>query len=208
MTLSREHFPLETLADFSRERVSGEARAAIERHLAEGCPRCTEVVKLWNTVVELAQREPAFEPPEDAVRCAKALYGAMPSLKSPPFRLRLAHLAGFGMPALEGVRGAGPAANHFLFREGTLLLDMYIHTQDPSGVVSMVGQLLDSTHPDRRFENQPVAVFRKRDALAHTTTNEFGEFHLEFQPGEDLLLTIELDDQSYVVSPLPPPRQK
>jgi hypothetical protein len=206
MTKNRNHFSLEEWADFGRGRTPSDARAIMAQHLGDGCPPCAAVLELWSDVLQMAGREHTFEPPANAVRCAKALFGAFQPLKARHMSFRLAHLAGFGQPAMEGVRGAGPAASHFLFREGTLLLDMHLQPRAASDLVSMVGQVMDSTRPDRPFENQPVALVRDRDALASTRTNEFGEFHLEFKPDEDLLLTIELEDKWFLVSRLPSPQ--
>jgi hypothetical protein len=203
MTNSRKHFSLEEWADFGRERASEEARAEMEQHLVQGCARCAQVLELWKTVQDMARREQTFEPPANAVRCAKAMFSAMPLARAANLTLRIARLAGFRQPVLEGVRGAAPAASHFLFQEGAMLLDLYLQPQAGSDVVSVVGQLLDSARPERRFENQPVAVIHDQRALARTTTNEFGEFRLEFEQDENLLLAIELEDEWYLVSPLP-----
>ena len=205
MTKTTNHFSLEEWADFGRGRTAAEARARMEQHLEQGCAACARVLKLWNGVLEVAAREDAFEPPRDMVRCAKALFAAFPPATSPSLSVRVARLAGFRQPALEGVRGSEPGASHYLFKEGVLLLDMHLQPRVPSETVSMVGQVLDSTQVDRRFENRSVALMREKDAVARATTNEFGEFYLEFKPGEDLLLVIELEDKSYLVSHLPQP---
>lgn len=204
MSKNDKHFTVEEWADFGRGRCSREARSEMERHLAEGCKRCGALLELWTTVLDLAQREDAFAPPSNTVRCAKSLYGALP-LREGKWRLSWARLAAFDQPAMAGVRGAAPAANHFLFQEGSLLLDLYMQPQAASGRVAVVGQLLDSSRPDRQFENQTVILLQDLHPQARTTTDEFGEFRLEFTPGDDLILTIELEDQS-LVSHLPCPR--
>lgn len=203
--IARNHFTVEEWADFSRGKAAPGARAEMEHHLTQGCSKCSQIVQLWRSVLETAARESAFEPPAAAVRCAKALYAALPPLQASKMSLRIARLAGFGQPALEGVRaaGAGAAPSHFLFQEGTLLLDMYLQPQPTSARISVVGQVMDSTRPDQPFENQPVVLVRGGDALARTSTNEFGEFRLEFEPDDDLLLMIELENRLYLVSPLP-----
>ncbi len=202
----RKHFSLEEWADFSRGRTAGETRIGMLKHLEGGCDKCAHILQLWNTVLGMASREESFLPPANSIRCAKALYAAMPPWRASKFSLRMAHLAGFNRLALQGVRSAAPAPVHFLFKEGALQLDMYLQPQTSSGLVSMVGQVLDSTQPDKRFENQPVAVMLRNDTLARTNTNEFGEFRLEFRPDQDLLLTIELENGSCLISPLPPPQ--
>ena len=201
--MNSKHFSLEEWADFGRGRTTESVGAEMERHLSEGCARCARVLGLWKGVLDLARQEEAFEPPANAVRCAKALYAAFPPAKESKRRFTMAHLAGFPPTAMEGVRAAAPSPNHFLFKAGDLLLDIHLQPQSASETISIVGQVLDCTHPDKRFENQPVALVRRKDALARTTTNEFGEFRLEFKPDEDLLLMIELDQESYLVSRLP-----
>jgi hypothetical protein len=205
MTKVSDHFSLEEWADFSRGRMAPEQSRRMEQHLEQGCESCSQALKLWKGVLQAASQEDAFEPPDHVLRCAKALYGAFPLAIKSSLKLRVARLAGFNQPALAGVRasGAGPAGSHFLFREGSLLLDMRVQSKPASDAVSVIGQVLDSSKLDVRFGNRAVSLVRESDALARTTTNEFGEFQLEFKPAEDLLVIIELEDKSYLVSHLP-----
>jgi len=205
MTNTSNHFSLEEWADFGRGRAPADTRFAMEKHLQAGCASCEQVMELWKGVLEVAAKEHSFEPPESTVRCAKALFSAFPPLPAATLGLRVARLASFARPALAGVRGSEPGASHLLFKEGSLLLDMHLQPRVASQTVSMVGQVLDSTRTDKRFDFRPVALLRKKDALVRTATNEFGEFSLEFKPGEDLILVIELENRSYLVSHLPSP---
>lgn len=199
------HFSLEDWADYSRGRTSSEDRARMDRHIDEGCQSCAQTLDLWKGVLQAAGQERAFEPPENTLRCARALFSAFPPATISSLKLRLARMAGFSQPALAGVRaaGAGAPGSHFLFREGSLLLDMRMQPKPASDAVSVMGQVVDSSRLNMRFDNRAVSVVRESDALARTTTNEFGEFQLEFKPTEDLLLIIELEDKSYLVSHLP-----
>ena len=43
----------------------------------------------------------------------------------------------------------------------------------------------------------------EQEELARATTNEFGEFQLEFSPADGLLLTVSLKGESLMVSALP-----
>ncbi|HKE27306.1 MAG TPA: hypothetical protein VKB88_33355 [Bryobacteraceae bacterium] len=209
MTKVSDHFSLEEWADYGRGRMAQEQSGRMERHLAQGCESCSQALKLWKGVLQAASREDAFEPPKHILRCARSLYGAFPLAIKSSLRLRVAQLAGFNQPAPVGVRasGAGPVGSHFLFREGSLLLDMRMQPKPASDAVSVIGQVLDSSKQDARFGNRAVSLVRESDALARTTTNEFGEFQLEFTPAEDLLVIIELEDESYLVSHLPAPKR-
>jgi len=180
----------------------------MERHLDEGCHSCVQALDLWKGVLQAAAREDAFEPPENTLRCARALYSAFPPAVRSSLKLRLTRLAGFGQPALAGVRAASAGTGaHFLYREGSLLLDMRMQPKPASDSIAVMGQVVDSSQLNVRFDNRAVSVVRESDALARTTTNEFGEFQLEFQPAEDLLLIIELENKSYLVSHLPAPKK-
>ena len=44
---------------------------------------------------------------------------------------------------------------------------------------------------------------RQDTELARGVTNQFGEFHLEFTPAEDVTLVIDLEGESLQVKPLP-----
>jgi hypothetical protein len=206
MTTDSDHFNLEEWADFGRGRTQSEDRARMERHLDQGCSDCARTLELWRGVLDAASREDAFEPPNHILRSAKALYSAFPPERLRGLSLRICRLARFGQQALEGVRTApGPTATHLLFREGSLLLDMRVRPNPASDSVSVLGQVVDSAQMDARLHNRAVSVVRASKALARTTTNELGEFELEFEPGEDRLLIIELPNQSYLIARLPAP---
>jgi anti-sigma factor RsiW len=207
MTNTSNHFSLEEWADYGRGRSSAEDRARMEQHLQKGCPACSRTLALWTGVLETASREDTFEPPKDVLRCAKALYSAFPAARSQGLSLRIAQLAGFGQPAMEGVRAAGAPGTHFLFRHNDLMLDMRIESKPASNAVSVRGQVVDASQLNVRLDNRAVSVLRQADALARTTTNEYGEFSLEFKPEEDLVLIIELENKSYLVSHLPAPKK-
>ena len=209
MTKVSDHFSLEEWADFGRDRVAPQDHARMEQHLERGCESCAQILELWKGVLQAASLEAAFEPPENTLRCARALYSAFRPAATPRVSLRVAHLMSFGQPSLAGMRSAGASApsSHFLFREGDLLLDMRMQSKPASDAVSVMGQVVDSKQLNVRFNNRAVSVVRESDALARTTTNEFGEFQLEFQPAEDLLLIIELENKSYLVSHLPAPKK-
>lgn len=46
--------------------------------------------------------------------------------------------------------------------------------------MALMGQILDAAKPDRSFARVPVAAQGWKSLVTNTTTNEFGEFHLDF----------------------------
>ena len=99
--------------------------------------------------------------------------------------------------------GAGASTSHLLFEEGNYLLDLHIKPEEERGIVSVAGQILDRAESLRVYANSSVTVLRQMEELARTTTNELGEFQLEFPPDDNLMLTVNLEGKSVLVSALP-----
>lgn len=177
----------------------------MQRHLDEGCATCSEILAMWTRVLEVAAREKDFQVPESGVYCAKALYSVAQPEVSAMFPLRFARLvySNGAVPLREGIRHSGESTFHALFEEGNYVLDLYIKPHDGRNLVSAVGQILDREQSDRVYENSNVTVLREGEVVARTTTNEFGEFHLTFRPGDNLLLTVSLEGECVLVSVLP-----
>lgn len=199
------HYSLEEWADFARVRASGETVALMQSHLDQGCAACSEVLKMWRSVLQVAGREAGFEAPASGVRCAKTMFHlARPErVESLPIRLARLVFSSFAEPLREGVRSSEASACHLLFEEGNWLLDLHVKPQAERHVVSLAGQILEREQSEPAYSGNTVAVMREKDELARTTTNEFGEFQLEFRPGGDLLLTVILEGKSVLVSALP-----
>ena len=121
----------------------------------------------------------------------------------PPIRMARLVFSTLGEPLWEGVRGAGAATGHLLFEEGNWLLDLHVKPQAESNLVSVAGQILERQQSEPSYAGFTVAVLREKVELARTTTNQFGEFQLEFSPAGGLLLTVVLKDGSILASELP-----
>jgi hypothetical protein len=199
-----KHFSLEAWTDFARNQTPEADRLPMQEHL-DACEECAETVRRFRRLAELAGREPGYLPPSSAVRCAKALYHVRPPAAKPSWDIQIARLvtSAFHQPALEGVRGGAAPVRHLLYRRGALLLDMHMEPRPECELVAMIGQLLEPEQPDAEFGSRPVAVLKGSDELARTVTNQFGEFQLEFCPGENLMLVVDLEREVILVSPLP-----
>jgi hypothetical protein len=204
--MSVTHYSLEEWSDFARDRASAESAARMRRHLDEGCAACAQVLRMWRSVLEVAGRETGFQVPESGVQCAKALYGIARPERAGSLTVRFAHpvFSSAGEPLREGVRSAGAATSHLLYEEGDYLLDLHMKPLPERGLVSVAGQILDRVHPDHVYENSIVAILQQNNELARTATNEFGEFQLEFSPGDNLMLTVNLEGEAVLASALPP----
>ena len=206
------HYSLEEWPDFARKRAPEASVAQMQRHLDEGCAACAQVLGMWRSVLEVASRDTGFQVPETGVHCAKALFRIARPERTGSLPLRWARLvfSSAAEPLREGVRGAGASTSHLLFEEGDYLLDLGYEPEEEQGMVSVAGQILDRAESLRVYENSSAAVLRQMAELARTTTNELGEFQLEFPPDDNLMLTVNLEGKSVLVSALPAlnPRQR
>ena len=67
------HFTDEDWADFTRNVADSDRRAAMQRHLEEGCQQCAELHDGLEAVQAAAAADARYEPPPGTVRQAKAL---------------------------------------------------------------------------------------------------------------------------------------
>jgi hypothetical protein len=66
-----------------------------------------------------------------------------------------------------------------------------------------VGQIVDSSRPERQFDSIPVVLHGRKGPVALATTNKFGEFHLNFDFEPSVTLEIEVRGSQWVSVALP-----
>src|SRR5258708_39227646 len=106
-------------------------------------------------------------------------------------------------PVPKGTRADEFSRRHFLFQRDNLVLDVHVEVEPGSGRISMAGQIMDAVAPSVRFADRPVILMSGKTEMVNTSTNQFGEFHLEFERADDLMLVIHLEEDSVLVTPLP-----
>jgi hypothetical protein len=199
-----KHFALEDWADFVREVVEPIQRAAMQRHLNEKCKRCLRAMAVWQGVLNIWRQEANYQPPESAVRSAKAYYGVYRPQVGLSGAAKIAELIfdSFRQPLPAGVRASGVASRQLLYRLGKTLIDMRLEAGDKPHRISLVGQVLDSSETDRGISDVPVILLHRSESMAQTVTNQFGEFHLAFDAAPELHLRIERGEPEAIVIPL------
>jgi hypothetical protein len=189
------HFSEEDWSDFAREQAAPEPRARMQRHVDEACLDCSRSRGFWNAVGRLAGQEASYEPPEAAVRRAKALYAVQ---KPEGLLVRAARAAALlfdssRAPQPVGVRSGGPSpARQLLYRVGNRLVKLRLETLPETGRLSLIGQVVDEADPTRTFAELPVRVAGGGRSLAGTVTNQLGEFELEFEPAKNLSVVLSI----------------
>jgi len=192
-----KHYSDEQWADFARKLTSEAEAKAMQKHLNDGCKECAGTFAIWQGVSAFASAERAFAPPDNAVRIAKAQFdAAMP--KSSGVRLVFDSLL---QPATAGVRGS-IAARQFLYETDEYYIDLRLEPQIEANRACVVGQVLKRSGRDRAAQGVPVRLQEGRLAVAHTSTNEFGEFQIETAAEGSLCISITREQADDIILPL------
>ena len=110
----------------------------------------------------------------------------------------------FRLPLPLDVRSSHSLGRHMTYEHSNTIIDVLVDRPAGSERISLVGQVLDSTKVVRMNFGLPVVLLDESGTLARTTTNQLGEFNLEFECAERLSLEIRLRERSWVSIPLGP----
>src|SRR5882672_8671039 len=170
------HFSIWQWVDFARGLGTDETSRAMEVHLAAGCSRCNRVVKLLRGIVVTAKADSSYEPPERAIRYARALYSLhRPETASLPRLIGRLILDTGLAPLPAGMRAQGRSTRHLLYEAGDYYLDVQVQKEPGSATVGFVGQLTDRSSPTTSTANLPIWLVEGESLVASTVSNPLGE---------------------------------
>ena len=106
----------------------------------------------------------------------------------------------------EGTRGSTGIARQLLFQAGSVCIDMCMQPKLGSEAVVLIGQLLDSKHPDHGIKNISVQLLCEGNAISHKKTNDMGEFEFGIEGPQDLQLAFGIAGRRKLIVPLPSSR--
>lgn len=101
-----------------------------------------------------------------------------------------------------GIRASVVSGRQFLYRIGSVYVDVQVDRSANSDRASLVGQMLDSSRPGQPMVGISVALLDKRQNLARTSSNHNGEFQFEFDLRSNLKLAIWMRDGHCVHLPM------
>ena len=193
-----KHFTDTQWADFVRNQVSPGTRRAIEQHIEDGCRRCQTALKLWRGVASIAREESACAPPDHVTRVIKSHRVPLKLTTVSP-GVRLLFDSGLAAAAV-GIRGS-VSARQFLYETDQLIIDLRLAPRKDAAGMHLVGQVFDRTAKSEA-QALPIVLTRGKTAVTRTATNLFGEFHFEFEAGQNLSVCIARSQESNIVLPL------
>jgi hypothetical protein len=198
------HFSAEEWADFVRQAGPVDRSAAMQDHLQAGCQKCTRARHTWHLVARSAEFAHCYEPPDSTVLIARALF-AMRQPSSGVARFMGAARALFDsglMPLPAGVRSGSAAPRKLVYAAGEYLVDLQVQAAGHrSDATQLTGQVAMPANAHHHFEGIPVVVLRHARVVAKTTTNQLGEFHMEFEgQADDVSLALGFESGGTVIA--------
>jgi hypothetical protein len=186
-----EHFTTEKWIDFVNQVVAANDKQLMEKHLEQGCKRCTETVSLWQRVQQSAAAEKNYQPPENTVRLAKAAFagaGLTGQRKGAGTRIKVL-FDSLLQPVFEGARSAGVGTRQMLYRADPFQIDVQLEAKPGGSRLVVTGQLLDLSNPEIMARDTRILLSNMRGQVVHTVANQFGEFSGEIDNSGDLQMT-------------------
>jgi hypothetical protein len=202
------HFPPGDWIDLARGVLEPAQAARLESHLRQECEECRKSSELWRQLLRCADREAGYEPPESAVSAAKTAYVSAEPARWLP---RLAHFArlvfdSFSHPELAMVRASAESSRRLLHELEPFAIDLRLESDPVRKHTSLMGQVLNSRHPDELTTGIDVVLLSGEKVVKRTTANAEGEFELDFGPENDLQLFINIRGHRAIGIILPEPQ--
>ena len=183
------HFAEEVWADYVRGIGLGEETRKLSAHLADGCTDCKKTEGLWSRVRSVAVREAEYQAPADLVRLVKLQF----TVDAPDARATWAGLV-FDtalQPLPVGIRGGAIHARQVIYESESLTVDWRFERKVSDNAISVVGQVLDRQAPLSWVSSAVVVLWTEKGRMiTKTEVNECGEFQLEFEPENQLRMSV------------------
>jgi hypothetical protein len=199
------HFGEACWIDFIRGIAESSVNRAIQQHLDNSCPECKRNWETWRRVMQGTKKVRDLGPPEDALRAVKAGFGLSKVVAFPSGKLDLAVLTfdSERQAVVAGVRSGSASARQFLYKSGSLCIDMRMQQTPGSESILLIGQLLDSLNPGHGIGGVPVSLLSQGDTISRKKTNAVGEFDFGVEPRLELQLVFRIGDSRAIVVSVP-----
>lgn len=187
-----KHYEITEWLDFVHGLAGNAEHQAMQQHLDTHCDKCQSTVDLLRKLMAAAVADSQYQLPEQAVRMARALYALQGPERVqvlPRIRAQLT-FDSFREPALAGVRSQQRIARQAMYEAGDYVLDLRIENERGEPKVSLVGQIANRIIPEQKLANVPVILAAGAEVLGRTTSNDFGEFQMEYEPQHSLSLYV------------------
>lgn len=196
------HYEVSEWTDFARNLLSQKEQAEMQSHLASGCAECGATVAFLRKVAETAAAEHAYQSATSALvaRAQSAFTKTAPGQSSldrlsAALQILVARLTYDSSLDLQpaGARATRTSGRQMLYEAGDFCLDLRLDRERDSMQVTLVGQIANQKDFNFQTAGLPVVLLSGKTIITQTTSNEFGEFSLEYVPRQNMRLSVPMD---------------
>ena len=94
------------------------------------------------------------------------------------------------------------AARHLVYKIDDITVDLLIGPMPKVARVELIGQVLGDSPGKLDSTNLQVVLVNSSRPVACASTNQLGEFHMEFEPEDHLAVRIRVGPDSWIETPL------
>jgi hypothetical protein len=199
-----KHFSTEEWVDFVNEMTSQAQTKAMQAHLQAGCQDCSKTATIWKRVRDAAGREADMQVPKSVLQHLQNAFVVMvqPKQKDRLFELPRLIFDSVWQPTEAGVRATAAMPRQMLYQAGGIVIEMRVEAKPNSDRMSLEGQVMDAVLKGKGIDCIPVQLLEGQAKLAETSTNKFGEFHMEFESSKRLQISFGISEKKDIFIPL------
>jgi DNA-binding response OmpR family regulator len=101
------------------------------------------------------------------------------------------------------IRNSRSVIHRVLYESEGLMADLSVEPERDSQRVTLVGQVLDTAGREPQLDSVPVVLHGQTELLGVAKTNEFGEFHFDFDSEPGVTLEIGVKGHHWVLLDVP-----
>ena len=175
-----------------RDVIGPAERVVMEKHLSSGCRKCQRTAELLYKLRACADADAQYQVPEYALHCARAIHLLQQPEKVhilPRINPTLIYDS-FRDPLPAGVRTQQRIIRQTLYQAKEYSLDLRLEHERGSAAVTLIGQVANQKEPNKHVAGVPVFLLCGKVVVAHAVSNQFGEFHMAYEPKRRLRLYV------------------
>jgi len=183
------HFAEEIWADYVRGLAASDVTQEVSAHLADDCVDCKKTSAAWERIRTMTLRETDYQAPQDLVRLVKLQFIVDAPQPEDSWAGLVFETA--TQPATTGIRGGLIHARQVIYEADSLTVDLRFERKISGNAISVVGQVLDRQEPLSWVSDAVVVLWTEKGRMVtKTEVNECGEFQLEFEPQNQLRMSV------------------
>ena len=184
----QRHYDITEWLDHLRGFSAGDRKSALDSHRRQ-CDACNATVDWLSRTLTDAAAERNTAVPEQVLHNARAIFALRALDQIHVRRGLLARLVfdSFTQPALQGVRSEQRLdVRHLLYDAGAYAIDVRLEHERGTPDVAMIGQIHSAADAEQHVAHMTVTLTSNQHTIAHTVSNQFGEFTLKYTPQSGL----------------------